>query len=167
MLSTGVLKAKWTKLPAVLEACERMTNHLTAAVVSNDPRFQDRVLGASVNGTQYVGQNYGAVYTGNPAKGGLHRGWVDVPQQKSLGHAIEAPPSDASTIQVLISAFRDDLCGRTLFNLFATAAFPDNTEGLALVEVEADVLDSGERLRNPPEQVAADREPDTQVLYRQ
>ena len=40
----------------VLEACERMTNHLTAAVVSNDPRFQERVLGSTVNGTTYCGR---------------------------------------------------------------------------------------------------------------
>lgn len=40
---------------SVLEACERMTNHLTAAVVSNDPRFCGRVLGSTVNGTTYTG----------------------------------------------------------------------------------------------------------------
>jgi len=39
----------------VLEACERMSHHLSAAVVSNDPRFQNRVLGATVNGTTYTG----------------------------------------------------------------------------------------------------------------
>ena len=39
----------------VLEACERMSHHLTAAVVSNDPRFQNRILGATVNGTTYCG----------------------------------------------------------------------------------------------------------------
>ena len=32
---------------AAQEACERMGNHLTAAVVSNDPRFQLRVLVAT------------------------------------------------------------------------------------------------------------------------
>eukprot|EP01049_Picozoa_sp_SAG25_P007741 SAG25_NODE_650_length_6188_cov_4.455740_5_plen_67_part_00 len=39
----------------VLAACERMTNHLTAAVVSNDTRFCNKVLGSSVNGTIYTG----------------------------------------------------------------------------------------------------------------
>lgn len=39
----------------VLEACERMSHHLTAAVVSNDPIFQDKVLGHTVNGTTYTG----------------------------------------------------------------------------------------------------------------
>jgi len=48
----------------VLDACERMSHHLTAAVVSNDPRFQDRVLGATVNGTTYVGRR--ARTTGAP-----------------------------------------------------------------------------------------------------
>jgi len=38
-----------------LEACERMSHHLTAAVVSNDPRFLDEVLGRTVNGTTYAG----------------------------------------------------------------------------------------------------------------
>jgi 1-pyrroline-5-carboxylate dehydrogenase len=42
-------------LERVLEACERMSHHLTAAVVSNDPRFQDDVLGRTVNGTTYTG----------------------------------------------------------------------------------------------------------------
>jgi 1-pyrroline-5-carboxylate dehydrogenase len=42
-------------LELVLEACERMAAHLTAAVVSNDPRFQGKVLGRTVNGTTYAG----------------------------------------------------------------------------------------------------------------
>ena len=44
------------ELPAVLEACERMTNHLTAAVVSNDANFANAVLGATVNGTVAAGR---------------------------------------------------------------------------------------------------------------
>jgi len=39
----------------VLAALERMTQHLTAAVVSADPVFQQRILGATVNGTSYCG----------------------------------------------------------------------------------------------------------------
>ena len=42
-------------LPLVLEACERMENHLTAAVVSDDPVFINAILGATVNGTTYAG----------------------------------------------------------------------------------------------------------------
>jgi 1-pyrroline-5-carboxylate dehydrogenase len=42
-------------LPHVLEACERMHHHLTAAVVSNDIQFLGRVLGNTVNGTTYCG----------------------------------------------------------------------------------------------------------------
>lgn len=42
-------------LELVLEACERIPHHLTAAVVSNDPRFQNKVLGRTVNGTTYTG----------------------------------------------------------------------------------------------------------------
>lgn len=43
------------QLPRVLEALERMGNHLTAAVVSNDVTFVQHVLGHTVNGTTYVG----------------------------------------------------------------------------------------------------------------
>merc|ERR1712232_1502371 len=42
-------------LELVLEACERIPAHLTAAVVSNNPRFQTKVLGHTVNGTTYTG----------------------------------------------------------------------------------------------------------------
>lgn len=48
----------------VLECCERMSHHLTAAVVSNDLDFQRRVLGSTVNGTTYVGRR--ARTTGAP-----------------------------------------------------------------------------------------------------
>lgn len=44
------------QLPHVLEACERMSNHLTAAVVSNDPLFVNHVLAHTINGTTYVGR---------------------------------------------------------------------------------------------------------------
>jgi len=44
-----------SQLPLVLEALERMANHLTAAVVSNDINFVQHVLGNSVNGTTYCG----------------------------------------------------------------------------------------------------------------
>lgn len=43
------------EIPLMLELCERMQNHLTAAVVSRDQEFIDRILGATVNGTTYVG----------------------------------------------------------------------------------------------------------------
>lgn len=52
------------ELPLVLEACERMEAHLTAAVVSNDIRFTQRVLGGTVNGTTYAGMR--ARTTGAP-----------------------------------------------------------------------------------------------------
>eukprot|EP00744_Colponema_vietnamica_P006786 GILI01009835.1.p1 GENE.GILI01009835.1~~GILI01009835.1.p1 ORF type:complete len:546 (-),score=184.46 GILI01009835.1:83-1720(-) len=42
-------------LPLVLEACERMDHHLTAAVVSNDAHFLNHVLSNTVNGTTYAG----------------------------------------------------------------------------------------------------------------
>lgn len=42
-------------VPHVLEACERMEAHLTAAVVSNDIRFTQHILGSTVNGTTYAG----------------------------------------------------------------------------------------------------------------
>ncbi|KAK7388969.1 hypothetical protein VNO78_23800 [Psophocarpus tetragonolobus] len=46
---------KNSQLSAVLDAVERMHNHLTAAAVSNDPLFLQEVIGKSVNGTTYAG----------------------------------------------------------------------------------------------------------------
>jgi len=51
-------------LPAVLGLLERMSHHLTAAVVSGDAVFQNKVLGATVNGTTYCGMR--ARTTGAP-----------------------------------------------------------------------------------------------------
>eukprot|EP00587_Corethron_hystrix_P016380 CAMPEP_0113313936 /NCGR_PEP_ID=MMETSP0010_2-20120614/10178_1 /TAXON_ID=216773 ORGANISM="Corethron hystrix, Strain 308" /NCGR_SAMPLE_ID=MMETSP0010_2 /ASSEMBLY_ACC=CAM_ASM_000155 /LENGTH=282 /DNA_ID=CAMNT_0000170083 /DNA_START=1117 /DNA_END=1965 /DNA_ORIENTATION=+ /assembly_acc=CAM_ASM_000155 len=48
----------------VLNACERMDNHLTAALVSNDVAFQHKVLANTVNGTTYSGMR--ARTTGAP-----------------------------------------------------------------------------------------------------
>lgn len=48
----------------VLELCEKIDDHLTAAVVSNDPKFVNYVLGNTVNGTTYVGEK--ARTTGAP-----------------------------------------------------------------------------------------------------
>jgi len=52
------------QLPLVLEACERMQSHLTAAVVSNDVGFQNKVLAGTINGTTYCGRR--ARTTGAP-----------------------------------------------------------------------------------------------------
>jgi 1-pyrroline-5-carboxylate dehydrogenase len=43
------------ELGQVLSVMERISHHLTAAVVSADPVFQHRVLAATVNGTTYCG----------------------------------------------------------------------------------------------------------------
>ena len=51
-------------LPDVLAMLERMSHHLTAAVVSADPVFLQKVLGATVNGTTYAGMR--ARTTGAP-----------------------------------------------------------------------------------------------------
>ena len=42
-------------VPHVLEACERMDAHLTAAVVSNDVQFVNHILANTLNGTTYAG----------------------------------------------------------------------------------------------------------------
>jgi len=52
------------ELPVVLEALERISHHLTAAVVSSDIGFQNQVLAATVNGTTYSGMR--ARTTGAP-----------------------------------------------------------------------------------------------------
>jgi 1-pyrroline-5-carboxylate dehydrogenase len=51
-------------LDRVLDIFGRMTQHLTAAVVSADVEFQNRVLGATLNGTTYCGMR--ARTTGAP-----------------------------------------------------------------------------------------------------
>ncbi len=51
-------------LPEVLQFLERMSQHLTAAVVSADIEFQNRLLAATINGTTYCGMR--ARTTGAP-----------------------------------------------------------------------------------------------------
>ncbi|TMW63749.1 hypothetical protein Poli38472_002690 [Pythium oligandrum] len=67
-------------LKHVLDALERMEAHLTAAVVSNDVHFQQKVLANSVNGTTYSGirarttgapQNHWFGPAGDPNAGGI------------------------------------------------------------------------------------------------
>jgi 1-pyrroline-5-carboxylate dehydrogenase len=43
------------QLRQVLDVCESMSHHLTAAVVSNDVAFLTEVLAHTVNGTTYAG----------------------------------------------------------------------------------------------------------------
>lgn len=51
-------------VPVILETLERMTQYLTAAVVSADIMFQNRILAATLNGTTYCGMR--ARTTGAP-----------------------------------------------------------------------------------------------------
>jgi NAD-dependent aldehyde dehydrogenases len=59
-----VTSYKDNEIDLVLEACERMSHHLTAAVVSNDTKFLTKVLSNTVNGTTYAGMR--ARTTGAP-----------------------------------------------------------------------------------------------------
>lgn len=68
-------------LPAVLEALERMSHHLTAAVVSNDVDFQTHVLAHTVNGTTYAGRR--ARTTGAPQN--HHFGPAGDPRGAAIG----------------------------------------------------------------------------------
>merc|ERR1719491_1136249 len=78
-------------LEQVLEACERIPHHLTAAVVSNNLRFMNKVLGRTVNGTTYAGLR--ARTTGAPQNHCLA-------QQAILG------------VQALALPMRSNWCGR-------------------------------------------------------
>ncbi|MGB5337145.1 MAG: aldehyde dehydrogenase family protein [Woeseiaceae bacterium] len=51
-------------IDTLLQILERMSHHLTAAVVSADPVFQNRILASTVNGTTYCGMR--ARTTGAP-----------------------------------------------------------------------------------------------------
>eukprot|EP00931_Biecheleriopsis_adriatica_P017333 TRINITY_DN12467_c0_g1_i2.p1 TRINITY_DN12467_c0_g1~~TRINITY_DN12467_c0_g1_i2.p1 ORF type:complete len:551 (-),score=109.82 TRINITY_DN12467_c0_g1_i2:86-1738(-) len=72
---------KADQLPKVLDAINRMPNHLTAGIVSNEPRFINEVVGNSVTGTTYAGaraRTTGAPVqhwfgpSGDPRAGGIH-----------------------------------------------------------------------------------------------
>lgn len=67
-------------LPMLLRTLERMSHHLTAGIVSNDPIFLKKVLGATVNGTTYCGmrgrttgapQNHWFGPSGDPRAAGI------------------------------------------------------------------------------------------------
>lgn len=59
-----VTEYKDGEVSKVIEALERMSHHLTAAVVSNDVKFAQQILAHTVNGTTYVGRR--ARTTGAP-----------------------------------------------------------------------------------------------------
>ena len=99
------------ELPKVLEVLERMSHHLTAAVVSRDVDFQSAVLGATVNGTTYCGirarttgapQNHWFGPGGDPRGAGIgtteaiHVTWSHhrevIMDQGPLPHDWEIPP---------------------------------------------------------------------------
>ena len=82
-------------LDAVLALFERMQNHLTAAVVSADIGFQQKVLGETVNGTTYCGMR--ARTTGAP-----QNHWFG-PSGDPRGAGIGTPEA----IQVTWSAHRE------------------------------------------------------------
>ena len=54
----------YNNIENVIDLCEKIDDHLTAAVVSNDPKFVNYVLGNTVNGTTYTGEK--ARTTGAP-----------------------------------------------------------------------------------------------------
>ena len=69
------------ELPLVLELLNRMENHLTAGIVSNDQLFLNTVLGHTVNGTTYAGlrakttaapQQHWFGPSGDPRSAGIH-----------------------------------------------------------------------------------------------
>ena len=82
-------------LDTVIGLFERMQNHLTAAVVSADVLFQQKVLGATVNGTTYCGMR--ARTTGAP-----QNHWFG-PSGDPRGAGIGTPEA----IQVTWSAHRE------------------------------------------------------------
>eukprot|EP00930_Biecheleria_cincta_P069895 TRINITY_DN57570_c0_g1_i1.p1 TRINITY_DN57570_c0_g1~~TRINITY_DN57570_c0_g1_i1.p1 ORF type:complete len:549 (+),score=99.64 TRINITY_DN57570_c0_g1_i1:49-1695(+) len=76
-----IVEYKAHELPKVLDAINRMPNHLTAGIVSNDPRFINEVVGNSLSGTTYAGaraRTTGAPVqhwfgpSGDPRAGGIH-----------------------------------------------------------------------------------------------
>lgn len=71
---------EWTGdegLETVLDACERMEHHLTAAVVTKDETLRQKILGRTVNGTTYAGLR--ARTTGAPQNHWYVPCWPDYP----------------------------------------------------------------------------------------
>jgi 1-pyrroline-5-carboxylate dehydrogenase len=69
------------QLQIVLDACERMNDHLSAAIVSNNPNFINTCMASTINGTTYAGiraRTTGAPVqhwfgpAGDPRAGGIH-----------------------------------------------------------------------------------------------
>jgi len=69
------------QLPLVLDLINRMENHLTAGIVSNDVHFLQEVLGNTISGTTYAGarakttaapQQHWFGPSGDPRAGGIH-----------------------------------------------------------------------------------------------
>ena len=69
------------ELPLVLELLNKMQNHLTAGIVSNDNHFLHEVLGNTINGTIYAGirakttaapQQHWFGPSGDPRSAGIH-----------------------------------------------------------------------------------------------
>jgi len=69
------------QLPEVLTLLNKIQNHLTAGVVSNDPHFLNEVLSNTINGTIYAGirakttaapQQHWFGPSGDPRSGGIH-----------------------------------------------------------------------------------------------
>jgi len=77
-------------VPLLLDLLERMSHHLTAAVVSADPIFQTRILSATVNGTTYCGMR--ARTTG-------------APQNHWFGPAGDPRAAGIGTIEAIVSTW--------------------------------------------------------------
>lgn len=85
-------------LPAVLQTCEQMTNHLTMGVVSNDQIFVDHVLAHTNNGTTYHG--YEAPTSGAPSN---HRfGPAADPRAAAIGGTLDDIRDTWSTVRCII-----------------------------------------------------------------
>jgi len=72
---------KEEELPQVLQLLNKVKNHLTAGIVSNDNQFLTEVLGNTINGTIYAGirarttaapQQHWFGPSGDPRSGGIH-----------------------------------------------------------------------------------------------
>jgi len=72
---------KEEQLPQVIELLNKVKNHLTAGIVSNDNQFLTEVLGNTINGTIYAGirarttaapQQHWFGPSGDPRSGGIH-----------------------------------------------------------------------------------------------
>ena len=138
-------------LPRIHVSKQRALIVTAAALLASSSAYKDPYPKVYPNIERPSTEVSAAIYTGDPARGGDRRGWVDVNPPRLGESRPPRPETDAwrrndTIVQVLVASFRDDLCGRTLFNLFTKAALPDRLRVSLVQQNEPDDADCATRM---------------------